>query len=75
MRGARTQCSAHTPSLAAPPTAGLYCATQPSLSCCSGITIACWAGAYPGLSAHFAAANLDPKQNHWSNVSARCAVL
>ncbi|GAB4819794.1 hypothetical protein N2152v2_006840 [Parachlorella kessleri] len=47
---------------------GLYCATQPSLSGCAGITISCWAGAYPGLSAHFLAANLDPKANHWNKV-------
>lgn len=49
---------------------GLYCATQPSLSGCTGITIGCWAGAYPGLSAHFAAANLDPKANNWNKVRA-----
>lgn len=49
---------------------GLYCATQPSLSSSRGIRIAPWAGAYPGLTAHFAAANLDPSAaaNHWNKV-------
>ncbi len=51
--------------------AGLYCATQPSLSGCTGITITCWAGAYPGLNQHFLAANLDPKANHWNKARAR----
>lgn len=47
---------------------GLYCATQPSLNGCTGITIGCWAGAYPGLTSHFMAANLDPKANNWIKV-------
>jgi hypothetical protein len=46
----------------------LYCATGPSLSGCTGIRISCWAGAYPGLTAHFAAANLDPRNNHWLDI-------
>ena len=41
-------------------TPGLYCATQPALTGCTRIRISCWAGAYPGLTAHFAAASLDP---------------
>ena len=47
---------------------GLYCATSPSLSNCSDIKISCWSGAYAGLSAHFAAANLDPTKNQWNKV-------
>lgn len=47
---------------------GLYCATQPSLSGCRDIRIGVWRGAYPGLAAHFGAANLDPSANHWSKV-------
>lgn len=47
---------------------GLYCATQPSLTGCSTIEIGSWVGAYPGLAAHFAAANLDPKANNWNKV-------
>ena len=54
---------------------GLFCATQPSITACSGIRIACWAGAYPGLTEHFAAANLDPNSNHWSKVGAPAPVL
>jgi protein XRP2 len=46
----------------------LYCATGPSISSSRGIKISCWTGAYPGLTAHFAAASLDPAANHWQNV-------
>lgn len=46
----------------------LYCATGPTLSGCSAIKISCWPGAYPGLTQHFAAANLDPFKNQWSKV-------
>ena len=28
----------------------------------------CWMGAYPGLTEHFAKANLDPKANQWDKV-------
>ena len=28
----------------------------------------CWMGAYPTLSGHFAAANLDPQSNMWDKV-------
>lgn len=47
---------------------GLYCATHPSISSSTGIRFSCWAGAYPGLTGHFALANLDPKQNNWNKV-------
>ncbi|KAL4424674.1 hypothetical protein ABPG77_004481 [Micractinium sp. CCAP 211/92] len=47
---------------------GLYSSTQPAISGCSGIRIACWSGAYPLLTQHFAAANLDPNNNQWNKV-------
>ncbi|PSC71693.1 tubulin binding cofactor [Micractinium conductrix] len=47
---------------------GLYSSTQPALSGCTGIRIACWSGAYPGATQHFAAANLDPQNNQWNKV-------
>ncbi|KAI3430748.1 hypothetical protein D9Q98_009160 [Chlorella vulgaris] len=47
---------------------GLYTSTQPAIAGCSGIRIACWAGAYPQLTQHFAAANLDPLNNQWNKV-------
>jgi len=48
--------------------AGLYCCTQPSISGCSDVRFGCWMGAYPMLTAHFAAANLDPQANNWDKV-------
>ena len=47
---------------------GIYCATGPTLSGCSSIKFSYWAGAYPGLSQHFALANLDPTKNQWNRV-------
>lgn len=47
---------------------GLYCCTQPSITGCSAIRFGCWMGAYPMLTAHFAAANLDPQANNWDKV-------
>ncbi|KAL3155130.1 hypothetical protein ABBQ38_011187 [Trebouxia sp. C0009 RCD-2024] len=47
---------------------GIYCCTQPSITGCSKIRIGCWMGAYPTLTAHFAAANLDPQANLWDKV-------
>lgn len=47
---------------------GLYSSTQPAISASSGIRIACWSGAYPMLTQHFAAANLDPNTNQWNKV-------
>ena len=47
---------------------GLYCATGPTLSGCTAIKVSCWSGAYPGLTAHFAAAQLDPTKNQWNKV-------
>lgn len=47
---------------------GLYCATQPSINSCSNVRFNCWMGAYPSLTSHFLAANLDPKQNNWNKV-------
>ncbi|DBA96359.1 TPA: hypothetical protein ACH3X3_002534 [Trebouxia sp. C0006] len=47
---------------------GLYCCTQPSISGCSDVRFGCWMGAYPMLTAHFAAANLDPQANNWDKV-------
>ena len=49
-------------------TLGLYTATVPSLHGCTDINVSCWSGAYPGLSAHFDAAKLDPTKNQWSKV-------
>jgi protein XRP2 len=47
---------------------GLYTSTSPAIQGSSGIRIACWAGAYPQLAQHFAAANLDPAANQWNKV-------
>ena len=47
---------------------GLYCATVPSVADCSGLRVGCWVGAYPGLTAHFGAASLDPSANAWARV-------
>ncbi len=47
---------------------GLYCATGPALAGCADVALSCWAGAYPGLAAHFAAASLDPLDNQWARV-------
>lgn len=51
-----------------PPAAGLYCATRPTIQDCSSVRFSCWMGAYPTLSGHFAAANLDPQSNMWDKV-------
>ncbi|EFN52558.1 hypothetical protein CHLNCDRAFT_138540 [Chlorella variabilis] len=47
---------------------GLYSSTQPAIAACTGIRIACWAGAYPQLTRHFGDASLDPAANQWSKV-------
>lgn len=47
---------------------GLYCATVPSISGCSSIKVSRWSGAYAGLNAHFAAANLDLTKNQWNKI-------
>ena len=47
---------------------GIYSATQPAISASSSIRIGCWAGAYPLLTQHFAAAHLDPNNNQWNKV-------
>jgi hypothetical protein len=49
---------------------GLFSATQPAISGCSGIRIGCWTGAYAQLSRHFVAANLDPGANQWNKAGA-----
>lgn len=43
----------------------MYVATKPTLHGCSNVKIGCWRGSYPGLTSHFAEANLDPTRNHW----------
>jgi Tubulin binding cofactor C/Clathrin light chain len=53
---------------------GLYCATVPTISGCSSIKVSCWSGAYAGLNAHFAAANLDPTKNQWNKIYDASAV-
>ena len=60
--------SAHGLSCRALPAAGLYCATRPTIQDCSSVRFSCWMGAYPTLSGHFAAANLDPQSNMWDKV-------
>lgn len=47
---------------------GLYCATGPTLSQCTGIRISCWSGSYYGLDRHFACAHLDPSKNQFDKV-------
>ncbi|KAG7671141.1 hypothetical protein KSW81_003280 [Nannochloris sp. 'desiccata'] len=53
---------------------GLYCATVPTISGCSSIKVSCWSGAYAGLNAHFASANLDPTKNQWNKIYDASAV-
>ncbi|KAI8103308.1 hypothetical protein M9435_004647 [Picochlorum sp. BPE23] len=47
---------------------GLYCATGPTLSQCTGIRISSWSGSYHGLDRHFACAHLDPSKNQFDKV-------
>ncbi|GMH35716.1 hypothetical protein BSKO_03584 [Bryopsis sp. KO-2023] len=47
---------------------GVYCSTQPALESSKSINFTPWMGAYPGLTGHFSAANLDPTINSWDRV-------
>lgn len=47
---------------------GLYSATGPTLSQCTGIRISPWCGSYSQLDNHFISANLDPQKNQFSHV-------
>ena len=67
-RAAAERRSTHDLSYCGPPSAGLYCATRPTIQDCSSVRFSCWMGAYPTLSGHFAAANLDPQSNMWDKV-------
>ena len=51
-----------------PDCAALYCATNPSVRGSSGLRFKTWTGAYPKLTQHFAAANLNPADNKWDKV-------
>ncbi len=43
---------------------------KPQLDCPhADLRFTCWMGAYPGLTEHFAKANLDPKANQWDKVT------
>ena len=46
----------------------LYSKTDPIIESSSGMRFAPFNGAYAGQGQHFAAANLQPENNHWSNV-------
>jgi len=46
----------------------VYCPTQPSIEASTNCFFSCWRGAYPGLTAHFAAAELDPSVNTWDKI-------
>ncbi|KAK9862137.1 hypothetical protein WJX84_009854 [Apatococcus fuscideae] len=48
---------------------GLYCSTQPTLKDSNEIRVACWMGAYPGLTQHFFTCNLDPTRNQWNKMN------
>lgn len=46
----------------------VYCPTQPSIEASTHCSFSCWRVAYPGLTAHFQAAELDPATNTWDKV-------
>ena len=51
--------------------AALYCATSPSVRGSSGLRFKTWTGAYPKLTEHFQAAQLDPANNKWDKARAQ----
>ena len=46
----------------------VYCPTQPSIETSTNCIFSCWRGAYPGLTEHLKAADLDPEVNTWRQV-------
>ena len=46
----------------------VFCATQPSIETSTGLRFGCWQAAWPGLSAQFKAAKLDPTRNTFAKV-------